>query len=166
MNIAINILTVVGTIDSLFLLGGIIWAIYLWLNGVSPALYRLGNGLSKRKIAIFAKDSHFNSLRDLLIDSHLFKERNIVEVSSISDIGKAESCSLYLVYWPDWKTDVSAIIQKKPDSCALVVYAPRSEGPMPEDQMNLVDNQRNGAVTNFRGRLLNDVVTSMITTSI
>ncbi len=52
----------------------------------------------------------------------------------------------------------------KKDGEALVIYAPRSGGPIPENIMSELDTKRNVTVVNFRGRLLNDMVTAMITT--
>jgi hypothetical protein len=48
----------------------------------------------------------------------------------------------------------------------MIVYAPYNKGRIPDDQMENLDGKRNTSVTNFRGRLLNDVVTAMITTKL
>jgi hypothetical protein len=160
-----KILAVVGSIETIVLIIGIVWAICLWLKGISPALLRLGNGLAKRKVAIFAKGDNLSSMRQLLLDSKLFNKRNICEIIKKEDIGIAEQATLYIVFWHDWADCISDILRKKSDSCPLIVYAPRSLGPIPEDQMKNLDEHRHTAVTNFRGRLLNDIVTAMITTS-
>jgi len=68
------------------------------------------------------------------------------------------------VFWPDWSDSLADILNKKPDECALIVYAPYGRGRIPDEQMKQLDGTRNTAVTNFRGRLLNDIVTAMITT--
>lgn len=77
----------------------------------------------------------------------------------------AEGASVYLMFWPDWKDSVDDILAVKSESCALIVYAPRNAGQIPEPDMMNLDGKRHTAVTNFRGRLLNDIVTAMITTS-
>ena len=160
-----NTLAVVGTIETIVLIFCIGYAIFLWFMGILPAILRLGNGLAKRKIAIFAKGDNLNSLKSLLCDSGLFRQKYIVEITQNGDIGKAERASVYLVYWHDWADEINQILDKKPDECALVVYAPYDKGRIPDDQMKNLDGKRHSAVTNFRGRLLNDIVTSMITTS-
>jgi len=157
-------LGVIGTIETILLVIILGRTIVLWCKGISPVLYRLGNGLANRKIAIFAKGDNRASLKSLLMDSELFKETNICEVSGINDIGKAEDASVYLVYWQDWASNIDEILGMKPDKCALVVYAPYNMDKIPVDQMKNLDGKRHTSVTNFRGRLLNDVVTSMITT--
>ena len=53
----------------------------------------------------------------------------------------------------------------KNDSTALIVYAPVEFGDIPQKRMRQIGERRNVTVTNFRGRLLNDIVVSMITTS-
>lgn len=155
---------IVGTIETIILVVLLITAFVLWCKGIYPVLYRLGNGLANRKIAIFAKGDNKASLKSLLMDSELFKEKNICEISGVHDIGKAETASVYLVYWQDWANDIDEILRMKPDKCALVVYAPYNMDKIPVDQMKNLDGKRHTSVTNFRGRLLNDVVTSMITT--
>ena len=155
-----------GYISTIIVIAGIIAGVVVWFSGISPALYRLGNGLAKRKIAVFAKNDNAVSLKSLLIDSKLFKQKNIFEITCKDDVGKAEETSVYLVHWHDWANDISEILSKKPDKCAMVVYAPYDKGKIPDEQMKNLDGKRHTAVTNFRGRLLNDIVTAMITTSL
>lgn len=165
METFLQVLGIVGAIETTILILGLIWGFSLWARGISPALFRLGNGLAKRKIALFAKGDNLSSLKHLLIDSKLFKEANIYEISKPGDIGRAESATMYLVVWHDWVEDIAEILRQKPDRCALIVYAPYDRGRIPDDQMKALDGKRHTAVTNFRGRLLNDIVASMITTS-
>jgi len=162
----LSIIVVVGIIETIVLIIGMVYAVVLWFKGILPVLYRLGNGLAKRRIAVFAKDGNLASLKGLLMDSRLFREKNICEITRKEDIGRAEQASVYLVFWRDWADDITEILNKKPDKCALVVYAPRDQGPIPEERMKDLDGERNTSVTNFRGRLLNDIITAMITTSL
>ncbi len=164
MNSITQFLAFVGAIETLVLIAGIAWAVWLWGRGIAPALMRLGNGLAKRKIAIFAKGENVGSLKHLLMDSGLFSAANIIEVTKSSDIGRAEHTTMYLVVWQDWAGEIDAILGMKADASALIVYAPYDHGRIPDDQMKKLDGKRHTAVTNFRGRLLNDVVASMITT--
>jgi len=160
-----TILDFSGYISTIIVLVAVITGAIILIRGISPVLYRLGNGLAKRKIAIFAKGDNAVSLKSLLTDSKLFRQKNIFEITSKEDIGKAEEASIYLVYWHDWADDISEILNQKPDKCAMVVYAPYDKGKIPDEQMKNLDGKRHTAVTNFRGRLLNDIVTAMITTS-
>ncbi len=158
-------LGIIATIETIALVAGIVWGTILWIRGIFPALLRLGNGLAKRKIALFAKGDNVTSISHLLTDSALLKSRNLIPITKPEDMGRAESATMYLVVWADWAENIHAILGMKPDKCALIVYAPYEGGRIPDEQMKMLDGKRHTAVTNFRGRLLNDIVASMITTS-
>ena len=164
MNTFWNIFSFVWVLESIIFFGGLGYAVFLWVKGVSPAIVRLGNGLAKRKIALFAKGDNLSSLRHLLTDSKLFQQKNILDIRKQEDIGRAESATIFLVYWPDWTSEIAEILNTKRDECALIIYAPYDKGRIPDEQMKNLDGKRHTAVTNFRGRLLNDIVASMITT--
>lgn len=165
MGIVKTILDITGYIITITFIGGLISGIILWIKGIFPVLYRLGKGLAGRKIAIFAKDNNLNSLRDLLIHSGLFYINNIYSITGKESFGIMEKATVYLVYWPDFKDEIEQIVDNTKDGTALIIYAPHNLGIIPEDQMEKINSKRNAAVSNFRGRLLNDIVTSMITTS-
>lgn len=164
MNIFLSILDILGYAATILVVIIFVFAAITWVKGIFPALLRLGNGLSMRQIAIFAKSDNLSSLTSLLIDSGLFQERNIAKITKEDDFGKSERSTLFLVYWPDWKDKLTQIKNLKRDGEALVIYAPRSAGLIPEDIMAELAKGRNVTVVNFRGRLLNDIVTAMITT--
>jgi hypothetical protein len=159
-----NYLGVVGAVESAVFIAGVIWAVVLYAKGIFPAIVRLGNGLAKRKIAVFAKGDNLASVKNLLIDSKLFKEKNICEIAKRDDIGRAESATVFLVLWHDWANDMTEILRGKSDAFPLIVYAPYEKGKIPDDEMRRLDDTRHTTVTNFRGRLLNDILVSMITT--
>ncbi len=161
----LSILTLIGVIETIILVAGIIFGIFTWIKGIAPALFRLGNGLSNRKIAIFAKNGNLESLKHLLYDSGLFKEKNIYGIHKKEDFGRAESVTLYLVYWPDYCDDIDEILDMKSDNCPLIVYTPYENGRVSDEKMKKMDGKRNTSITNFRGRLLNDIVIAMMTTS-
>ncbi len=158
-----EIFTIVGDISILVTIFGFFFIIFLVIKGILPVLYRLGIGLSKRRIAIFA-NSEFESLKSMLIDSKIFKEKNILRIN-LNDLKKAEKESIFLVHWRDYKDSLKDILHLKSDATALIVYAPPDEGKVDEQSMININSQRNAIVVNFRGRLLNDILTSMITTS-
>lgn len=152
---------------AVFLIGiiTIIFGVVAVVRGIAPVLWRLGNGLANRKIALFATRENATSLKNLLLDSKLIQNNNIVEVNRPEDMGRAEAATVYLVVWHDFADDIDAILNQKPDSCALIVYSPYDQEQIPSAQMKKLDGKRHTAVTNFRGRLLNDIITSMITTT-
>lgn len=145
--------------------GVIVWGCILWARGILPVLLRLGNGLAKRRIAVFAESKEYESLRSLLVDSKLFRKKNIVCISKQDDLGRAENTSLYLLHWPSWKDSIDKVLEKKKDGTGLVVYSPHSSSPIPNEVLVSLNKHRNTTVTNFRGRLQSDLLVSMITTS-
>lgn len=159
-----KVLDVVGYGSTLLVIGATLTAIVLCFRGFVPVLIRLGNGLSRRRIAIFASNDARATLKGLLHDSRLFNHANILEVPGQGDIGVAERADIFLVYWPDCKAYMSEILQQKPDRVPLIVYAPQEHGFIPKEIMVLLEQRRNVVVNNFRGRLLNDIIVSMITT--
>ncbi len=152
-----------GAIGILYSLVTLIATGYLWAKGIIPVWWRLGIGLSKRRIAIFAEDE-FDNLKNVLVDSKLFQESNIKRIDK-SSIKKAEGWTLLLVHWATFQNEIDEIMNIKKDSCALVVYAPPNEGRVPDNVMAKINHERNSILVNFRGRLLNDILTCMITTA-
>lgn len=164
MDTILTILNYLGYFSTILVLITIFLAIIAWVKGIFPAIIRLGNGLSKRKIAIFAKSDNLPSLTSLLIDSGLFLEKNITKISKEEDFGKSEDSTLFLIYWPDWKDKILEIASRKKDNEALVIYSPKSAEQIPENITAELDKGRNVTLVNFRGRLINDMVIAMITT--
>ncbi len=155
---------IIGGISTILIILCFCYTVFLMIKGVFPVWYRLGMGLSKRKIAIFAS-TEFESLKRMLIDSKIFKEKNILQVNK-NDLKKAEKETLFLVHWKDYQNKIDDILAIKKDSTALIVYAPQNEGRIePADKMEKINSHRNTIVVNFRGRLLSDILISLITTS-
>lgn len=139
-----------------------LYTVYLTVIGIFPIWYRLGLALSRRKIAIFA-DDQYNHLRDLLVDSKIFRSKNILRIDKMS-IKKAESISILLVHWKSYSGEFDRILKVKKDSDALIIYAPQDEGRLSKETLSKINLERNSLIVNFRGRLLNDILTCMITT--
>jgi len=142
---------------------GVLYGIYLFFKGLLPVWYRLGMGLAKRKIAVYATNE-FNDLKGLLIDSNLFTPKNIIQIDENS-IKKAETATLLLVHWKPFEIHIDDILKIKKDSDALIIYAPQNEGRIDDETLAKINSHRNAIIVNLRGRLLNDIFTSMITTS-
>lgn len=159
----VDIIGYIGDAQIIYAIIFIIIAFIAYMRKILLVLYRLGKGLAKRKIAVFAESNNLTSLKSLLIDSKLFNEKNIFGITRKEDFERARQATIYLVYWHDFQNDIDEILNKKEDGTVLIVYAPYNLGRIPDDQMNKLDGKRNTVVSNFRGRLLNDIVISMIT---
>ena len=143
--------------------GAIVILVTTWLiwHKVIYVLYRLGNGLQSRKIAIFA-DDEYSSLSSMLTDSKIFGAKNILKINK-NDIDKARNANIFLVYWPEFSDKIDAILNNKSDSTALIIYTPNNIR-IDDDSFKRINEKRNAIIVNVRGRLLNDIFTSMVTT--
>lgn len=153
--------SIIGGISTILMMCGFLYTIWLVIKGVIPVWYRLGHGLSMSKIAIFASDE-FTSLNDMLVDSKIFKRKNIIKIHK-NDLKKSVTASIFLVHWKEFEHELSNIIDIKRDNIAMIVYAPQDEGKIPEPDLQRINQQRNSLVVNFRGRLLNDILISLVT---
>lgn len=156
------IFIVLGGISTLITLIAVLYGGYLFARGIFPVWYRLGMGLSKRKIAVFA-EKEFDDLRDMLIESGLFQKENVIKIEKQS-IKKAKDMKLFLMHWKSFESEIEKVLQMKDIETALIVYAPQSEGFIDKPMMERISQERNSIVVNLRGRLLNDILVSMITT--
>ena len=154
---------IVGGISTLIAVLAFVYSMYIIFAGLIPVWIRLGKGLSNKKIAVYA-DSEFDNLKDLLLDSGLFKQKNIERISA-SSLKKGERHTMMLVNYIEFSTKISEILKYKKDSDALIIYAPQKDGRIDQHLMDEINENRNSIVVNFRGRLLNDIIVSMITTS-
>ena len=154
---------IIGGLSTLTAILTFIYGVYIVLNGVLPVWIRLGKSLSNKKIAIYSEND-FDSLKSLLLDSGLFKDKNIDKITNDS-LAKGERHTMMLVNYADFKDKIEEILKYKKDSDALVIYAPHSAGSIEHALMHKINESRNSIVVNMRGRLLNDILTSMITTT-
>jgi hypothetical protein len=84
--------------------------------------------------------------------------------SSFGLIG-GTAIALQLGHWKPFENEIKNILNLKRDNAALIVYAPQSEGFIDKESLEKINLERNAIIVNFRGRLLNDILTSMITTT-
>ncbi|MGB2753468.1 MAG: hypothetical protein WBC19_15540 [Pyrinomonadaceae bacterium] len=136
-----------------------------YLRGVIPVGMRLGKGLSKRKIALFGSGDGYTTLREVVLRSSLFSDKNLVGVPNMNEFANREGTDCYIVFYPQWKDNIHEILKVKDDQVPLLVYCPADADRIDADVMRQIDLHRNTAVSNFRGRLLNDLFTAMITTN-
>jgi hypothetical protein len=162
MDLFKQVLDLVGYVSSAILIITGITLVYAWIRGLLVPIWRLGVGLSRRKIALFAKDGNKNSFEDLLTDSSLFKSKNIIPITKINDLGRCESATLFLVIWEDFGTKIKDILSKKHDKTALVVFAKTEE--IKTKEWEELQTHRNVTVVNLRGRLIGDIIVSLMAT--
>lgn len=155
--------TIFGGITATISFVVFIYSIICWFLGITPIIFRLGIALWKREIVIFSSLESFSSLKSSLIDSKIFKEKNITHITK-ENTDKAKGKTVFLVDWKTFGEKIETVFSARKDhQTAIIIYAePQS---IPYEKMNDIANRSNTVVVNFRGRLLNDILTSLITTS-
>lgn len=138
-----------------------------WLLGITPLLYRLGLGRWLRKISIVANADNFTSLKADMVDSGVFRERNIDHISSLHLSKVKEANLLLLDYGSFTEQQVKTVIRDKPSAAGMVVYFPgfSQTNRIPDDIAKLINNEPHTVLVNFRGRLINDILTTLLSTS-
>lgn len=155
-----NIFKIISGAITLITLIPMIVIAFLSSKGALKILYRLGFALATHKIAIFAESDTYSYLCSLLIDNELIKQKNLKQINH-GAIKSAESCQLYLVHWAKFEQDFEQIIATASDKTPIIIYVP--QGRIPDEKTQyLTSKHRHIIIVNFEGRLLNDVLVSLI----
>jgi hypothetical protein len=160
---------IIGGIFATLAIIGILLNLIFWILGITPLLWRLGYGRWFRKIAIVADDKYFNILRNDLVDSGIFRKNNISQISCQS-LSKVKEHYLLLVHYQSFtEENIKEILANKVSKAGLIFYypefSPQDGMRIPDDMLKLINSKENTTIVNFRGRLLNDIITTFITTS-
>ncbi len=159
-NPAINMIS--GMLTYITLVGVIITIIVI-IKGNFRVWYRLGRGLSNRKIAVFA-NSEFPDLKIMLLRSKLFRKKNIEQFGKGS-VRTAADYSLLMVHYKPFASQIDEILRIKKDTSALILYCPKGDGDIKSEDVNRICSHPNVFLANFKGKLLNDLFVAMITTA-
>jgi len=152
----------IGYIGSAWIIISGVLIFISWYKGILTPVWRLGDGLAHRKITIFSKGDNSESFESLLFDTKLFSEKNVQTVTKEEDFGRCEDSTLYLVVWEDFGSQIQEILKRKKDKTALIVYA--GQGQLQPNDWDILGKYRNVTVVNFKGRLLNDILVSLMVT--
>ena len=158
--LSVNLVGTIGTVA--LIIGGIVTVI-AWIRGIFKPLWRLGLGLSRRQIAIIASSDDCVSLTSTLQKSDLFSKKNIHVITSQNDAKDLMSENLMLLKLSGSPISLKSVLENKKPDAALVIYA--KLGELQPADFQLLDEHRNVSVTNFRGRLMSDLLNTMMTTS-
>lgn len=159
----------VGGLFTLAAVFGLLLTFIFWVLGITPLLWRLGLGRWVRKIAVVANDTVCSELEKDLVDSGIFRKSNVKPVSK-SHLSQVKNHSLILVHYQSFnENEIRQMLNDKQGSAGMIFYFPEfnpSEGQkIPDYMVQEIGKKENTVVVNFRGRLLNDIITTLITTS-
>lgn len=159
---------IVGISTTIFAILLFVWAVMSWCMGVYPLFLRLGFGRWSRKIAIIASDEQYSSLKTDLIDTGVFREKNIYPIKKNS-LAKVKEATLALVHYQSFsEEEIRTILSNKKSNAGFIFYFPEFTPPttvIPPEMMKVINNQQFTTIVNMRGRLVNDIVTTLLSTS-
>lgn len=162
------VIEVVGAFTTVFAIGLFVWAVISWCMGVFPLFLRLGFGRWSRKIAIIASDEQYSSLKTDLVDTGIFREKNIYQIKKDS-LAKVKEATLALVHYQSFNAgEIKTILANKKSNAGFIFYFPEFTPPttvIPVEMMKEINNQQFTTIVNMRGRLVNDIVTTLLSTS-
>ena len=69
-----------------------------------------------------------------------------------------------MVYWAEFSDKLDDILRNKKDNVPLIIYAPQDKGRIESEDLETINQHRNVIIVNFRGRLINDILVSLMTT--
>jgi len=156
---------VVGWLIVVFVIITAIVTFVAWAKGILKPLWRLGLGLSRKKITVIAGQEDSESLINLINSSHIFTKKNIFKIVSREDIEDIKKTNVILFRYSGSSFTLKEVLEKKHKDSAIVVYANPGEIQNNKD-WKLMDEYRNVSVCNLKGRLLNDLLTLMMTTKL
>ena len=160
---------VFGGISATIVIFGFLLNFVFWMLGIMPLLWRLGYGRWTRKIAILANNEIYNHLKKDLVDSGIFREGKINPITAqhLSDV---KNYDLLLVHYQSFtEENINTILANKKSNAGMIFYfpefSPQDGQSISNEIRNKISNNPNTTIVNFRGRLLNDIITTLITTS-
>src|SRR5690606_18150445 len=129
-------------VASIFILSWFIWRV---CTGVIPVLVRIGKGIAFRRVAVVASGDAADSLVSLLKGSGLVRKNNVQRVDNDS-LASLHGYSLWIVHWPYVHDFIAQILDQKPDHVPLIVFAPQSQGIIPQAVFADIESHRNTTV--------------------
>lgn len=159
-NAIVNFLNTYSTGATALVFIVLIWQIIRWLRGVVPLAIRAGN-IRGNKFAIFAQSDKYDELVASLDTTRLYNKKSFSKVATVNDMDNAEGKQIFIVNWEDWGDDIQKILNKKTTKTGVVIYA--KPGAIPHPTMDMLQTFNFVTVTNFRGRLITDLLSMALT---
>ena len=166
---------IIGTVSRIFeaigfittimaIIGGLV-TIVGWIAGVSMVMKRLGLGRWYRKVLIVSGGESGEMLKKDLIDSGVFRGKNISIIGgqSLSDIKTADL--ILLDYWSIDPNRVLTAIGNKQNRAGMVVYSPMKNGRITPEVTERINDEPFTTIVQMRGRLVNDLLITLMSTS-
>ena len=168
-DITIVVINVVGSVTILVAIAMFFYTVLGWFFGVAPMIKRFGLVRWFRKIYILAEGDMYDDLKKDLEDSGVFRKRNIFKITK-NHLLDVKDIDFALIHYQSFtKNTVKQILKDRKPKAGFVFYYPEFDpqnGKMiPRDMIKLINKHQFTTVVNFRGRLINDLVTTLLSTS-
>lgn len=156
----VSLIGTVGTIVSWALAIGFV---VLAIMGLVRPAFRFGKGIAWKKVFIEADGNTRQELKGDLERSGIIRKKNILEKTDgqISDLVGARL--LVLEYGYLGEENVDKIVSQKCSDCGVLIYAKHKE--ISDESMEKLNRAQHVSVVNFRGRLVNEILLLLISTS-
>lgn len=132
---------------------------------LGKAGWRFGLALFGKKIMIVANDDDYRNLKQDLSDSGLIKKKNILHISDKHLSKTNDALLLIIAYGYMESDDFRDVVNRKNARCGLIVYCPPEKGRIKDEEMEILSKSAFTTICNLRGRLVNDVLLMMLSTS-
>jgi hypothetical protein len=161
------LLEIIGLVTTLYAVLWFFWMLICWALGIYPVFTRLGFGRWFRRIHVVATLEKYNELKDDMVSTGMFRASNIYHVSN-GTLTKLKEASLALVHYQSFSEDeIRTIISNKRANAGYIFYFPEfvpGQNAIPTDTLKLINNEQFTTVVNMRGRLMNDIMVTLLST--
>lgn len=155
--------SIIGGLTVLISTAALLIRAAMWTLGITPIILKFGMALKKSKVAIFATADAFASLQTTVVESGVLPKGRLSQITP-DNMAHASSHQIFLVDWESFGEHIDEIFQVRANTKkAIVIFA--KPQTIPHEKMEDIANRPHTVVVNFRGRLLNDILTSLVTTS-
>lgn len=155
--------SIIGGVAVVLATLGIVYRVVSWFFGITPVVIRFGTALWRRRVAVFGSADAYASLKATIVGSNIFNSDGVIHIP-LDDIDAGKGETLFLVDWESAGSEIDQILAtRSSNQTAVVIFA--KPASIPPEKMADIANRANTVVVNFRGRLLNDILTSLVTTS-
>lgn len=160
----------VGGITSALAVISITGVLISWIFGISPILWKLGLSRWRRNIGILADQDNYVEIKSDLVNSGLFRDPKIDHITEMN-ISSVSNYSLSIVHYESFSEEhILEILSNKKHGSGMIFYFPEYErengNKIPDRMMNQIRRRSNTILVTFRGRLLNDVLITFVTSSL
>lgn len=156
---------IIGAVTVIAAIIGGLSVFFGWSAGIFMVMKRLGLGRWYRKVLIVSDVNSGQALKEDLVGSGVFREKNI-KVIGEQNISEVKNSDLILLdYWSISPKKSLVVISNKQSSAGLVVYSPMKNERIADEVTERINDEPFTTLVNMRGRLVNDLLITLMSTS-